>query len=378
MSASRAGGHVPRTGERVARKSASRACFCVTGKFFTNRFLFRENACRAARFGRMQTVAARAVAVDTEGVCEDTAAVTVLSVGLPVVMTTRDSEHTFELRLRCPTVESRHWFALLCGLASIACVCLALQHADASTEDPFPRVFRGLAIMLLLIAARVASDVAFFLLDRVRAFTALFLPTPSDPAFPTKLLCCVCCVASLLSIFIMQGKEELCSNRCIPVGEPYTQQRAWAVYEYHHNHQCDDGGYGLLDRLLTTQARHAVSSACPFGTDCEDCGSRMPMPLRPIKAIAAMMAACALALYSPYSLSGISSLAVGLMDRHPKSAVMALAASFLGLILAIIAGAGMSYEVTAVTAMGSPSLALSQLPRVCLTVVTPPPRAGYN
>jgi len=292
----------------------------------------------------MQTVAARAVAVDTEGVCEDTAAVTVLSVGLPVVMTTRDSEHTFELRLRCPTVESRHWFALLCCLASIACVCLALQHADASTEDPFPRVFRGLAIMLLLIAARVASDVAFFLLDRVRAFTALFLPTPSDPAFPTKLLCCVCCVASLLSIFIMQGKEELCSNRCIPVGEPYTNARAWEVYEYTHNHLCDDGGYGLLDRLLTTQARHAVSSACPFGTDCEDCGSRMPMPLRPIKAIAAMMAACALALYSPYSLSGISSLAVGLMDRHPKSAVMALAGAFLGLILAIIAGAGMSYE----------------------------------
>ena len=30
VSASRAGGHAPRTGERVARKSASRACFCVT------------------------------------------------------------------------------------------------------------------------------------------------------------------------------------------------------------------------------------------------------------------------------------------------------------------------------------------------------------
>ena len=30
VSASRAGGHAPRTRERVARKSASRACFCVT------------------------------------------------------------------------------------------------------------------------------------------------------------------------------------------------------------------------------------------------------------------------------------------------------------------------------------------------------------
>ena len=30
VSASRAGGHAPRTGERVARKSASRACICVT------------------------------------------------------------------------------------------------------------------------------------------------------------------------------------------------------------------------------------------------------------------------------------------------------------------------------------------------------------
>ena len=30
VSASRAGGHAPRTGERVARKSASCACFCVT------------------------------------------------------------------------------------------------------------------------------------------------------------------------------------------------------------------------------------------------------------------------------------------------------------------------------------------------------------
>ena len=30
VSASRTGGHAPRTGERVARKSASRACFCVT------------------------------------------------------------------------------------------------------------------------------------------------------------------------------------------------------------------------------------------------------------------------------------------------------------------------------------------------------------
>ena len=30
VSASRAGGHAPRTGERVSRKSASRACFCVT------------------------------------------------------------------------------------------------------------------------------------------------------------------------------------------------------------------------------------------------------------------------------------------------------------------------------------------------------------
>ena len=30
VSASCAGGHAPRTGERVARKSASRACFCVT------------------------------------------------------------------------------------------------------------------------------------------------------------------------------------------------------------------------------------------------------------------------------------------------------------------------------------------------------------
>ena len=30
VSASRAGGHAPRTGERVTRKSASRACFCVT------------------------------------------------------------------------------------------------------------------------------------------------------------------------------------------------------------------------------------------------------------------------------------------------------------------------------------------------------------
>ena len=34
VSASRAGGHAPRTGERVARKSASRACFCVTDVLF--------------------------------------------------------------------------------------------------------------------------------------------------------------------------------------------------------------------------------------------------------------------------------------------------------------------------------------------------------
>ena len=34
VSASRAGGHAPRTGERVARKSASRACFSVTERLF--------------------------------------------------------------------------------------------------------------------------------------------------------------------------------------------------------------------------------------------------------------------------------------------------------------------------------------------------------
>ena len=38
VSASRAGGHAPRTGERVARKSASRACFCVTVPVFCEYF----------------------------------------------------------------------------------------------------------------------------------------------------------------------------------------------------------------------------------------------------------------------------------------------------------------------------------------------------
>ena len=123
----------------------------------------------------------------------------------------------------------------------------------------------------------------------------------------------------------------------------------------------------------------ALWPVVPFGTDCEDCGSRMPMPLRPIKAIAAMMAACALALYSPYSLSGISSLAVGLMDRHPKSAVMALAGAFLGLILAIIAGAGMSYVyIWPLSTQTNPWTWPPIPPRVCRTSPPPPPRAGYN
>ena len=43
VSASRAGGHAPRTGERVARESASRACFCVTSRF-SECFLFFESA----------------------------------------------------------------------------------------------------------------------------------------------------------------------------------------------------------------------------------------------------------------------------------------------------------------------------------------------
>ena len=38
VSASRAGGHAPRTRERVARKSASRACFCVTVILFSSFF----------------------------------------------------------------------------------------------------------------------------------------------------------------------------------------------------------------------------------------------------------------------------------------------------------------------------------------------------
>ena len=40
VSASRAGGHAPRTGERVARKSASRACFCVTVVSIAPRLFF--------------------------------------------------------------------------------------------------------------------------------------------------------------------------------------------------------------------------------------------------------------------------------------------------------------------------------------------------
>ena len=39
VSASRAGGHAPRTRERVARKSASRACFCGSASFFILRIL---------------------------------------------------------------------------------------------------------------------------------------------------------------------------------------------------------------------------------------------------------------------------------------------------------------------------------------------------
>ena len=45
VSASRAGGHAPRTGERVARKSASRACFCVTSPSLCHVILF---LCRTA------------------------------------------------------------------------------------------------------------------------------------------------------------------------------------------------------------------------------------------------------------------------------------------------------------------------------------------
>ena len=58
MSASRAGGHAPRTRERVARKSASRACFCVTvSGFRVVRFIYlfllpaaRPRRCAAAAF----------------------------------------------------------------------------------------------------------------------------------------------------------------------------------------------------------------------------------------------------------------------------------------------------------------------------------------
>ena len=56
VSASRAGGHAPRTGERVARKSASRACFCVTSRFLI--LAMYINVC-----GRLLLAAAAAAAV---------------------------------------------------------------------------------------------------------------------------------------------------------------------------------------------------------------------------------------------------------------------------------------------------------------------------
>ena len=50
VSASRAGGHAPRTGERVARKSASRACFCVTAPICPSSRSLNLSACVALLF----------------------------------------------------------------------------------------------------------------------------------------------------------------------------------------------------------------------------------------------------------------------------------------------------------------------------------------
>ena len=55
VSASRAGGHAPRTGERVARKSAaSRACFCVTWDLSSFRFSARILLCPNSAFAPKQ------------------------------------------------------------------------------------------------------------------------------------------------------------------------------------------------------------------------------------------------------------------------------------------------------------------------------------